>query len=81
MPTILDKVRHHVKRTQRAAATAPSDDYRCGYMLGLRRHYRVGQNAGQDDDHAQARASRDSREFTDFDRGYRDGLAGIEPQS
>ena len=81
MSTILNGVRRYVKRPQRTAATAPSDDYRCGYLLGLRRHYHIGQNAGQDGDHTQSLASRDSREYSDFDRGYRDGLAGIEPQS
>ena len=51
MPTIIDGVRRYVKRTRGATATALSDDYRRGYLQGLRHHYRVAQT-GADDKHA-----------------------------
>jgi hypothetical protein len=80
MSTLLDGVRRYVKRTRGFAPIAPNDDYRRGYLQGLRRYYAAG-HASADDNHAHWLVLPDSPEHAEFDRGYRDGLAGTEPQS
>ena len=79
MATILDGFRRYMKLARTAATTAVSDDYRRGYLPGLRRRYRVGQFPDQDE-HAQCLRLADNPEFAEVVRGYRDGLAGVEPQ-
>ena len=79
MSTILDEFRRYMKRARAAATIAVSDDYRRGYLHGLRRHYRVAQFGAQDE-HAQWLGFADRPEYVEVGRGYRDGLAGIEPQ-
>ena len=80
MHTILDGVRRYVNRTRGIAPIAPNDDYRRGYLQGLRRYYSAGQT-GAEDGHAHWLVLPDSPERAEFDRGYRDGLAGVDPQS
>jgi hypothetical protein len=79
MLTILDEFRRYMKRARNAATIAASDDYRRGYLQGLRRHYRVA-GFGADDEHAQWLGFADAPEYVEVARGYRDGLAGIEPK-
>jgi hypothetical protein len=79
MSTILDGLRRYMKLARTAATTAVSDDYRRGYLPGPRGHYRVGQFPTQDE-HAQCVRLADSPEFAEVVRGYRDGLAGVEPR-
>lgn len=79
MLTILDAFRRYMKRARAAATVAASDDYRRGYLHGLRRHYGVPPPGAQDE-HAQWLGFADSPEYVEVRRGYRDGLAGIEPQ-
>jgi hypothetical protein len=77
MLTILDQVRRYLKRARAAATAATSDDYLRGYLQGLRHHQRVKQFGAQDK-HAQWLGFTDSPESVEFERGYRDGFAGIE---
>jgi hypothetical protein len=79
MPTILDEFRRYMKRARKASTITASDHYRRGYLQGLRRHYRVG-DPGAHDEHAQWLGFADSPERVEAGRGYRDGLAGIEPK-
>ena len=80
MRNIIEKARHYLRRTQSAAIAACSDDYLRGYLQGLRHHQRVEQFGAQDR-HAQSLAFADNPALPDLERGYRDGLAGIEPQA
>ena len=79
MPTILDEFRRYMKRARAAATIAVSDGHRRGYLRGLRHHHRVRQ-FGDQDEHAQWPGFADTLERVEAGRGYRDGLAGIEPQ-
>jgi hypothetical protein len=79
MLTILDKFRRYMKRARAAGTIAASDDCRRGYLQGLRRHHRVAPS-GAHDEHAEWVGFADSPEYVQVGRGYRDGLAGIEPQ-
>lgn len=79
MSTILDEFKRYMKLARTAATTAVSDDYRRGYLPGLRRHYRVGEFPTQDE-HAQCLGLADNPEYAEVVRGYRDGFAGVEPQ-
>jgi hypothetical protein len=79
MPAIFDGVRSYVKWTRGPAAIAPGDSYRRGYLQGLRHHHSAGQSGAQDT-HARWLVSRDSPEHAEFDRGFRDGFAGIKPR-
>jgi hypothetical protein len=79
MLNIIEKAGRFLRRTQSAAAAACSDDYLRGYLQGLRRHHREGRSVN-DDEHAQWLGFADSPALPDLERGYRDGLAGIEPQ-
>ena len=74
-----DRHDHYTRLAQLAVADSGSDDYQRGYLQGLRcRYYR--EQFGASSELAQWRASADSPEYPEFGRGYRDGLAGIEPQ-
>jgi len=79
MLSILQQVRRRMKAAQVPAAPAANSEYRRGYMRGLRAHYRVGQASG-DDEHPRWPDCGDGPEYADRMRGYRDGLAGKEPQ-
>ena len=77
MLTILDQFRRYMERARAAATIAASDYYGRGYGQGLRHHYRV-QQLGAQKEHMRWLA--DSPEYVEFGPGYRDGLAGVEPQ-
>jgi hypothetical protein len=79
MQTILDEFRRYMRLARTAATTAVSEEYRRGYLPGLRRHYRMGPFPTQDE-HAQCLRLADNPEYAEVVRGYRDGLAGVEPQ-
>ena len=79
MQTILDEFRRYMRLARTVATAAVSEEYRRGYLPGLRRHYRVGQFPTQDE-HAQCLRLADHPEYAEVVRGYRDGLAGVEPQ-
>jgi len=79
MATILDEFRTYMKLARTAATTAVSDDYRRGYLPGLRRHYRVGPFPSQEE-HTQCLRLADNPEYAEVVRGYRDGFAGVEAQ-
>jgi hypothetical protein len=79
MLTILKRLRHYVIRARVAAANAPTDDYLRGYLQGVRHRQRVKQFGAQDE-HAQWVGFADTPESMELERGYRDGLAGVELQ-
>ena len=79
MSPLVEKLVRYTKRTQMAARVAGSDDYRRGYLEGLRRHYCVDQ-LGENSVRPLWLVFPDSHEHAEFERGYCDGLAGSEPQ-
>jgi hypothetical protein len=79
MLTILDEIRRRAKPARPSATAAVNDDYRRGYLEGLRQHYRVGQ-PGDRNEYPRWLVFEDSPEYAEVMRGYQDGLAGIEPQ-
>lgn len=79
MTNIIEKARSYLRRAQGADAVACSDDYLRGYLQGLRRHNR-GKSSSTCDEHVQWLGFADTPAPPDLERGYRDGLAGIEPQ-
>jgi hypothetical protein len=79
MSTILDGFKRYMTLARTAATTAVTDDYRRGYLPGLRRLYRVGPYPTEDE-HAQCLRLADHPEYAEVVRGYRDGFAGIEPR-
>ena len=79
MRTILDEFRRYIELTRAAATTAISDDYRRGYLPGLRRHYRRWQFPVQDE-HARWLGFADNPNYAEVVRGYRDGIVGVEPK-
>jgi len=75
----VDRHDRYTRLAQMAVADSRSDDYQRGYLYGLRcRYYR--EQFGADNEFAQWRVSAESPEYPEFGRGYRDGLAGVEPQ-
>jgi hypothetical protein len=80
MSPLVERLVNYTKRTRMATAVAASDDYRRGYLEGLRHHYRVDQ-LGASDEHLRWLVFPDSPEYAEFERGYCDGLVGSEPQS
>ena len=79
MPNILEKFRRYMKRARMTGTITTSDEYRRGYLEGLRRHYDAGQFDAKDE-HAQWLGFADTPEYVEVGRGYRDGLAGVEPR-
>ena len=79
MSPLVERLVSYTKQTRMAAAVSASDDYRRGYLEGLRRHYRADQ-IGANDEHLRWLVFPDSPGYEEFERGYCDGLAGSEPQ-
>ena len=80
MSPLVERLVSYTKRTRMAAEVSANDDYRRGYLEGLRRHYHADQ-LGADDERPRWLVFPDSPELAEFERGYCDGLAGSEPQS
>jgi len=79
MLSILRQVRSRMKAARVPETGAVNSDYRRGYIHGLRAHYRV-ERGGAEDEHSRWPDYGDGPEYADLMRGYRDGLAGKEPQ-
>ena len=79
MPTLLDEIRRRLKPARVPAPLAVNEDYRRGYLQGLRQHYRLG-NPEAPDEHPTWLVFADSPEYDEVMRGYHDGLSGSEPR-
>jgi hypothetical protein len=79
MMNIIARAKSYLERTPRAEAIAASRDYRRGYMQGLRRNF--CRNSSATGEEAERIAFADRPTLPDLERGYRDGFAGIAPQS